>query len=70
MSAQRLEAFLARVYVDDTARAKFRSDPAGEARRAGLTDEQARSLQEIDWEGLELAARSFARKRQRAKRRG
>ena len=36
MSASRLEAFLARIYVDQAAREKFLSDPRGEAISAGL----------------------------------
>ncbi len=63
MSAQKLEAFLARLYVDAAARARFHADPAGEGRRAGLSEEDARALQNIDRAGLELAAESFARKR-------
>ena len=34
--AQRLEALLARIYVDPEARARFLADPEGEARRAGV----------------------------------
>jgi hypothetical protein len=63
MSAQKVEEFLARLYVDDQARARFRADPRGEAVKAGLTDEECSALSEIDLIGLELAAESFARKR-------
>lgn len=63
MSAQKLEAFLARLYVDDQARARFLADPAREALNAGLTPEECAMLETIDVIGLELAAESFARKR-------
>ncbi len=65
MTGQNLEAFLARLYVDEKSRARFRANPRGEAQRAGLSDGEIRSLESIDWVGLELAARSFARKRRR-----
>ena len=61
-SAQ-FEAFLARIYVDAEARSRFLADPRGEALRAGLSDRQAQSLENIDREGLLLASRSFAGKR-------
>jgi hypothetical protein len=58
-----LEAFLARIYVDATAREEFLADATGAARRAGLRDEEIESLEKVDRVGLELAARSFGRKR-------
>jgi hypothetical protein len=54
--------------VDPAARARFLADPEAEARRAGLTPEQCRALAAIDRTGLEMAARSFARKRSRSPR--
>ena len=63
MSAVTFEAFLARIYVDAEAREQFLADPRGEARSAGLTDEESEALANIDRVGLELAANSFARKR-------
>ena len=63
MSAAALEAFLARLYVDERARARFLAAPVEEARRAGLDDEQCRALAAIDRQGLALAAQSFAHKR-------
>jgi hypothetical protein len=63
VSAQRLEAFLARIYTDPALEARFVADPEGEARRAGLDVEEAAALAGIDRVGLELACRSFARKR-------
>ena len=58
------EQFLARLYVDDALRARFLADPVGEGVRAGLDRETAERLAEIDRVGLELAAESFARKRE------
>ena len=63
MSGSRLEAFLARIYVDQTAREKFLADPRGEATRAGLTAQEIEDLVNIDREGLELFAHSLEHKR-------
>jgi len=63
MSARNLEAFLAKLYVDDNLRSRFVSDPRREASNAGLTDEDCAALEKIDLIGLELATASFARKR-------
>ena len=63
MSAREFEVFLARIYVDSVARARFQADPRGEARRAGLSEEECASLENIDWNGLELAACTYAHKR-------
>lgn len=65
MSTALFEAFLAKIYVDAKARTQFLSDPLGEAQRAGLSPEETRALQNIDWVGLKLASRSFEKKRQR-----
>lgn len=65
MSARLLEAFIARIYVDDAARERFRANPLDEAARAGLSADECAALQQMDWTGLELAARSFAGKRSR-----
>jgi len=59
------ENFLALIYTDGCARARFLADPSGEAQRAGLLPDECRALDRIDRVGLELAARSFARKRAR-----
>jgi hypothetical protein len=61
-----LEAFLARLYVDAPARERFLRSPREEALRAGLAAPEAAALERIDRAGLELAARSFARKRAQA----
>jgi hypothetical protein len=63
MSAQKLEAFLAKIYVDDQARLRFLADPRREALSAGLTEDECAGLEKIDLAGLELAPQSFARKR-------
>jgi hypothetical protein len=63
MSAADFEAFLARIYVDPEARARFLANPRGEAQKAGLAEEGCRALMNIDRVGLEFAATSFARKR-------
>ena len=67
MSDSQLETFLARIYVDQAARAKFLADPHGEAICAGLTPEQIESVVMIDREGLELFAASLERKKQGGK---
>jgi hypothetical protein len=64
MSAREFEIFLARIYVDARARARFKDNPRAEARRAGLSDEECAALENADFVGLEMAARSFARKRE------
>jgi hypothetical protein len=63
MTGSRLEAFLARIYVDQKAREKFLTDPRGEATRAGLTTQEIEDLVNIDREGLELFAHSLEHKR-------
>jgi hypothetical protein len=68
MSATHLEAFLARLYVDAGARASFKANPRAEAKKAGLSDDQCTALENLDWIGLEMAARSFAKKRQLKRR--
>lgn len=63
MSARELEIFLTRIYVDLSARAAFKANPRGEALRAGLSEEECSAVENMDWVGLEMAARSFAQKR-------
>jgi hypothetical protein len=63
MTTSAFEAFLARIYVDPNARARFRADPFAEANHAGLSPDECVAIMKIDWVGLELAARSFAKKR-------
>jgi hypothetical protein len=64
MNGSAVETFLASIYVDCEARARFVADPSGEARRAGLSSEECASLSNLDWNGLQLMARSLAHKRQ------
>lgn len=65
MSESLLEVFLAKIYVDQTAREKFLSDPRGEAIRAGLSTSEIEQLVNIDRDGLELFAHSLEHKRAR-----
>ena len=64
MSSSRLEAFLAKIYIDEKARTKFLTDPRGEAIRAGLTESEIAAVEQIDRTGLELTVRSLKHKRQ------
>ena len=64
MSTPEFEAFLARLYTDPEARARFLKDRTAEAIAANLTQDQIASLETLDAEALEAAAHSFARKRQ------
>jgi len=64
MSAKRFEAFLALLYVDPDARVRFRTNPLAEAKNFGLSNAESKALENMDWIGLEMAARSFAKKRQ------
>lgn len=68
MSVSKLEAFLARIYVDAQARERFLSDPIAEATKADLTPEQIDAVKKIDRVGLELFAVSLERKRERYRR--
>ena len=69
MSAMALETYLARLYTDAAARARFNADPAGEAARAGLSADEAAAMMACDRVGLEMAAASFGNKRARHARR-
>jgi Aromatic-ring-opening dioxygenase LigAB, LigA subunit len=65
MNDPKLEQFLASLYVDAEVRARFLNAPREEAARAGLNPAQCDALAAIDRVGLEMAARSFERKRQK-----
>lgn len=65
MSASSFEAFLAKLYVDETARARFLVDPRGEPLKAGLTTQEAEAAERIDRIGLDLLTKSLERKRSR-----
>jgi hypothetical protein len=62
---QKMEKFLASLYVDAKLRARFLDAPLEEARRAGLNSAQCEALVAIDRVGLQMAAHSFERKRQK-----
>jgi len=66
MSAERLEAFLAQIYIDEKARERFLSDPRGEASKAGLNERELEALARLDRVGLILTVRSLQKKRKRA----
>ena len=63
MSAREFEAFLTQIYVDASARARFKANPRAEGRRAGLSEEECSGLENTNWADLELAAGSYAHKR-------
>jgi hypothetical protein len=63
-SAQVCEDLLARLFTDAEFRARFRRDPQAVGREQGLDAETLASLERSDWVGLELAARSYAHKRE------
>jgi hypothetical protein len=67
MSTAGVEHFLARLYTDATLRDRFLADPAAtmSAEDAPLTPGERDALVLIDRDGLQLAARSFAAKRER-----
>ena len=67
MTSPAFEAFLAKIYVDARARAEFLADPIAAARKAQLTDAECEALLAIDRTGLEMAAASFARKREKSR---
>ena len=58
-----LEAFVARLYTDAALRQEFIARPEAVALAAGLDAATAARLAGTDFEGLELAADSFAHKR-------
>jgi hypothetical protein len=65
MSASGFEAFLAKLYVDESAREKFLADARGEAMKAGLTAQEVEAVARIDRVGLDLLTKSLERKRRR-----
>ena len=58
-----LEAFLARLYTDQELLERFLRAPERVARDADLEERDIAALQNIDREGLRMAATSFAHKR-------
>ena len=63
MSARDLEAFLARLYADEAALARFLADPPAAFAAAALTPDERAALLAIDRPGLVMAARSYRAKR-------
>ena len=59
----RFEAFLAKIYVNAEARAKFLANPRKEAADAGLTPEEVDAIEKLDRTGLQMTANSLVRKR-------
>ncbi len=63
MSSPKFEAFLAKIYVDESARLEFLQAPRQTALDFGLSETEILALEKIDRVGLELAVRSLERKR-------
>jgi putative modified peptide len=63
-SAQACEDLLARLFTDAEFRARFRRDPQAVGSELGLDAAARAALERTDWVGLELAARSYAHKRE------
>lgn len=61
--SERFEAFLATIYVDAAARARFLADPHSEAVRAGLDEREIAAVEKIDRLDLQMAAHSLRHKR-------
>ena len=64
MSA-RFEAFLARLYVDADARARFLADPHAAAASAALSPEEIDAAEKIDRVNLRMTANGLRHKRAR-----
>jgi len=60
-----LEAFLAKIHVDEDSHERFLADPRGEAAKAGLSEREIEALEKIDRAGLILTYQSLQKKRQR-----
>ncbi|HEV7763995.1 MAG TPA: DUF692 family protein [Thermoanaerobaculia bacterium] len=56
-------AFLAQLYTDEAARARFFANPEAEARSAGFNETEARDVARMNLDDLRLAARGFEKKR-------
>lgn len=64
MSAQQVEAFLARLYGDSQFRAKFMDEPGLVFSDFDLEEAEKQSLRALDRTGLQFAAASYQRKRE------
>ena len=69
MSSPALEEFLARLYTDEPALAKFLQAPTEAARAASLNDAEVSALADAERIGLVMAAASYRAKRERRKSR-
>jgi hypothetical protein len=58
----KLEAFLAKLYVDAEFRTRFLADPRGEAATHGFDEREVEALASIDRIALKMAAASLKRK--------
>ena len=65
MSAQALEVFLAGLYTDESLRSRFLADAESVIADTDLAPADRAALLAIDRDGLVLAARSYAHKRNR-----
>jgi hypothetical protein len=63
-AAQASEELLARLFTDAQFRVRFKQDAQGVGRELGLDDAALAALANTDWVGLDLAARSYAKKRE------
>jgi hypothetical protein len=61
----RLEAFLARIYVDADVRNRFLKNPRAQAIAAGLSPADVDAVERIDRQGLQMTANSLMHKRQK-----
>ncbi len=68
MSATGLEAFLARIYTDTALLESFLADPHAACSGAALTAAEIEFIVAIDRDGLILAVRSIAKKRESYRR--
>ena len=62
---QAQELLLARLFTDAEFRARFKRDPLVAGRELGLNAAALAAYENADWTGLDLAARSYAHKRER-----
>ena len=67
MSSSALEAFLAKLYTDSIALERFLANPEKEATNAGLAESEIVALCSVDRAGLQMAAASYAHKREQHK---
>jgi hypothetical protein len=65
VSSPAMEEFLARLYTDEPALARFLRMPSETARAAGLNDAEVSALVGADHVGLVMAAASYRAKRER-----